>query len=166
MPDETYNFYKTYSQKILSYLIKRLPSSVDAEEILQDVFLEAIDSLPLFRRETTVLNWLYKIAHNKVADFYRKRGIKTILFSSLPFLELISQEIDQPEFQFEKNRIKERIERTFDLIPVHYQKILRLHYENDIRVRDLALILNLSPKATESLLFRARKSFRQTYERA
>lgn len=162
---ETYNFYRTYSQKILNYLTKRLPSQGDAEEIMQDVFLEAIDSLPLFRRETTVLGWLYKIARNKVADFYRKRKLKTILFSQLPFLEFASQEIHQPEFQFEKNRIRDRIEQAFHVIPSHYQKILRLHYENGLKVKDLAPIFNLSHKATESLLFRARESFRQAYER-
>lgn len=165
MSDEAYSFYKTYSPKILRYLAKRLPSGQDAEEIMQDVFLEAIDSLPLFRGETTVLSWLYKIARNKVADFYRKRKLKTILFSQLPFLELVGQEIYQPEFQFEKNKIRDRIEAAFHLIPKHYQKILRLHYENSLRVKELAVVLNLSPKATESLLFRARKSFREAYER-
>ena len=133
MSQETYGLYRTYSQKILNYLTRRLPSPQDAEEIMQDVFLEAIDSLPIFRGETTILNWLYKIAHNKTVDFYRKRRIKTILFSQLPFLELASQEIHQPEFQYEKNRIRDRIERTFYLIPSHYPKILRLHSENGIR---------------------------------
>lgn len=163
---ETYKFYKTYSPKILSYLTKRLPSRHDAQEIMHDVFLEAIDALPLLRNETAVLSWLYKIARNKIVDFYRKRKIKTILLSQLPFLELMSQEIYQPEFQFEKKRIREKIEMTFNLIPFHYQKVLRLHYENNVRVKDLALIFKLSCKATESLLFRARKSFREAYERA
>lgn len=165
MSDGAYNFYKAYSRKILNYLSKRLPSAQDAEETMQDVFLEAIDSLPLFRGETTVLNWLYKIAHNKTVDFYRKRKIKTILLSQMPFLEAVSQEIHQPEFQYEKNRLRDRIEQAFDLIPAHYQKILRLHYENGLKIKELALVFNLSPKATESLLFRARKSFRQAYER-
>ena len=165
MSEEISNFYKTYSPKILAYLKKRLPSPQDAEEIMQDVFLDAIDSLPLFRGEATVLNWLYKIARNKSADFYRKRKIKTILLSQLPFLEIVSQEIHQPEFQFEKNKIRDRIEAAFHLIPAHYQKILRLHYENSMRVRELAVIFNLSLKATESLLFRARKSFIAAYER-
>lgn len=159
------NFYKTYSPKILRYLAKRLPSRQDAEEIMQDVFLEAIDSLPLFRGETTVLNWLYKIAHNKTVDFYRKRKIKSILLSQIPYLEIVASEINQPEFQFEKNKIRDRIEQAFHLIPLHYQKILRLHYENSMRVKKLAVIFNLSFKATESLLFRARKSFIEAYER-
>ncbi len=165
MAEEASKFYKTYSPRIFAYLKKRLPSPQDAEDTLQDVFLDAIDSLPLFRGEATVLNWLYKIARNKSADFYRKRKIKTILFSKLPFLEFVSQEIHQPEFQFEKNKIRDRIEAAFHLIPNHYQKILRLHYENSTRVKELAVIFNLSPKATESLLFRARKSFIAAYER-
>ncbi len=158
-------FYKSHSPKILRYLARHLPSKQDAEEIMQDVFLEAIDSLPLFRGETSVLNWLYKIAHNKTVDFYRKRKIKSILLSQIPYLEIVASEINQPEFQYEKNKIRDRIETAFHLIPSHYQRILRLHYENGLKIKEIALVFDLSPKATESLLFRARESFRQAYER-
>lgn len=158
-------FYKKYSPKILKYTSGRLPSLQDSQEITQDVFLDAIDSLPLLKEETKILNWLYTIAHNKVVNFYRKRKLKTILLSQIPFLELISREIDQPEFQLEKNRVRYSIERTFHAIPEKYRNILILHYEQQIPVKDLALLFNLTFKATESMLFRARKSFKEAYER-
>ncbi|MBU4016477.1 sigma-70 family RNA polymerase sigma factor [Patescibacteria group bacterium] len=110
--------------------------------------------------------WLFRIARNKIADFYRKRKIKSVLLSQVPLLEIIANEIAQPEFQFEINKIRERIEKAFNSISVQYQKILHLHYEDRMPVKELAMIFNLSFKATESMLFRARKSFRQAYERA
>lgn len=157
--------YLNYSPKILAYLVKRLPSYEDAQEITQDVFFEVIDSLPFFQRKTNIINWLYKIAHNKTVDYYRKRKIKTILLSKMPFLQLLSAEINEPEFQFEKNKIRDKIEKVFDLISPKHQKVLHLHYEKGLRVKEIAIILNLSLKATESLLFRARKNFILTYER-
>lgn len=159
-------FYKIYSPKILSYLQKHLPTNEDAQEITNDVFLAAIDSLSLLEKNGNLQAWLYKIASNKTVDYYRKRKIKSIILSQVPYLEIVAAEINQPEFQFEKNKVKDRIEYAFRSLPEIYRKILKLHYEEKISVKELAEIFNLSFKATESLLFRARQSFKLAYERA
>lgn len=155
-------FYNLYSPKILKYLRGKL-SIEDAQEILNDVFFEAVDSLSVLRNKNNILAWLYKIAHNKTADFYRKKKIKSILLSQAPFLKIIASEINDPEFQFEKNKIRDEIEKVFLSLPKQYRKILKLHYEERISVRDLAPIFDLSVKATESLLYRARQSFKTAY---
>lgn len=159
-------FYRLYSPKIFSYLIKKLPRREDAEDLTNDVFLEAIDSLSLLRKEKSMLSWLYRIAHNKMVDFYRKRKIKSVLLSSLPFLEIVAAEINQPEFQYEKNKIRDDIEAVLHSLPEKYRKILKLHYEEKIPIKQIAIILDLSSKAAESLLFRARQRFKLAYERA
>lgn len=165
-PQSIVEFYKIYSPKILSYLQKRLPTNEDAQEVTNDVFLAAIDSLPLLERNENLQAWLYKIAHNKTVDYYRKRKIKSILLSQVPYLEIVAAEINQPEFQFEKNKIRDKMESAFRSLPEVYRKILKLHYEEKISVKELAVIFNLSFKATESLLFRARQGFKLAYERA
>lgn len=159
-------FYKFYSPKILSYLSRKLPHREDAEDLTNDVFLEAIDSLSMLKKEKNVSGWLYGIAHNKMVDFYRKRKIKSILLSNIPFLEIVASEINQPEFQFEKDKVRDSIETALRSLSDKYQKILRLHYEEQVPVKTLAKIFDLSFKATESLLFRARQSFKLAYERA
>jgi RNA polymerase sigma-70 factor, ECF subfamily len=157
--------YHLYSPKIAVYLKNRLPRPEDAQEILNDVFFDAIDSIHLLKKEENISSWLYSIARNKVVDFYRKKKIKSVLLSQVPFLDIIAQEISQPEFQFEKNKIKERIEKTLSNLSNRYREILSLHYEQKVPVKDLAMRFNLSFKATESLLFRARQSFKKIYER-
>ncbi len=164
--DAVVAFYKINSPKLLSFLRRKLPCKEDAEEVLNDIFFAAIDELHLFQEKSSVTTWLFKIAHNKVADFYRKRKIKSVLLSQAPFLEIIAAEIQQPEFQFEKDKIRDKIEKAFLEISLQYQKILHLHYEDKIPVKELAPIFNLSFKATESLLFRARRRFQIAYERA
>jgi RNA polymerase sigma-70 factor (ECF subfamily) len=164
--DAVIEFYKLYSPKLLKHLKTKLPTIQDAEEVLNDTFLAAIDELALFRENCNLKTWLYRIASNKTADFYRKRKIKSVFLSQAPFLEILASEFEQPEFQFEKDKIRDKIEKAFLSIPQHYQKILHLHYEDKIPVKELARIFNLSFKATESLLFRARKQFQLAYERA
>lgn len=158
--------YHEYSPKIARYLKNKLPTQEDAQEVLNDVFFDAIDSLYLLKKKENLSSWLYSIAHNKIVDFYRKKKIKSVLLSQVPFLEIIEQEINQPEFQFEKEKLKENIENTLKKLSKKYQTILHLHYEEKIPIKDLAIRLNLSFKATESLLFRARQSFKKMYGRA
>jgi len=157
-------FYQEYSPRILRYLKKYLPLD-EAKEILNDVFLEAVDSLPTLREETNLQAWLYKIAHNNMVDFYRKKKIKSFLLSQLPYLEILAHEMHQPEFILEKNKVRDNIEAAMYRISEKYREILRMHYEEQMPVKRIAIVLNLSPKATESLLFRARQSFIKAYER-
>lgn len=159
-------FYKSYSPKILAYLSKKLPRREDAQEATNDVFLEAIDSLSLLRKEENTSAWLYGIAHNKMVDFYRKKKIKSILLSQMPFLQIVASEMSQPEFQFEKNKIRDGIEAAFHGLSDNHRVILELHYKENIPVKEIAAMFDLSFKATESLLFRARQSFKLAYERA
>ena len=164
-PEAVEQFYKEYSPRILTFLNQKMPPE-DAKEVLNDVFLDALDSLPLFQGKSAIATWLYKIAHNKTVDYYRKKKIKTLLLSQLPFLELVASEIHEPEFEYEKNKIRDRIETTLHHLSKKYRTILKLHYQDNIPIKEIALQLNLSFKATESLLFRARKSFQKAYERA
>lgn len=157
--------YRLYSPKILVYLKKKLPEE-DAKDVLSEVFLEAIDGLPTLKDKNLFLAWLYKIAHNKIVDLYRKQKIKSVLLSQIPFFEIVAQEISQPEFVYEKNKIRDTIENVFKKLSDPHRKILSLHYEHGMSVKHIAETLHLSFKATESLLFRARKSFKNAYERA
>src|SRR5258706_3444707 len=159
-------FYNLYSPKILRYVLKKLPTNDDADEITNDVCLEVIDVLPFYQQKSSLSTWIYKIAHHKVVDFYRKRKIKAIVLSQIPLLQIMAQEIYEPEFQFEKNKLRDKIEFTLRGMSHKYREILRLYYEEEMPVKEIAFALNLSFKATESLLFRARQSFKKTYEKS
>lgn len=158
-------FYYLYSKQLLFYLQNRVPHEL-AEEMLSDVFLDAVDSLHTLRLDTNLKAWLYKIAHNKTVDYYRKKKLKTVLLSQVPYLEILASEIHEPEFQIEKNAVRDSIEKTLRSISAKYRKILTLAYEEQMPVIDIARVFNLSPKATESLLYRARQSFIIAYGRA
>ncbi|HET9946865.1 MAG TPA: RNA polymerase sigma factor [Patescibacteria group bacterium] len=162
-PKAIEKFYLEYLPKIQRYLKKHLPSTTDSEVFANDIFLEAIDSLPLFEGQCSLQTWLYRIAHNKVVDFYRKKKITSLLISKIPFFEAIAQEVYQPEFQYEKNKLRDKIEKTLRGMSYNYRKILTLHYEDNLSVKEIAKEMNLTHKAAESLLFRARQNFKKIY---
>lgn len=157
------SFYQQYSPGLLKYLKNKLPHHEDAQEILNDVFLDAIDDLPKLNKQSSLKAWMYTIARNKVVNFYRKKKIKSLIFSQFPYLKIVAGEINQPEFQLEKTEMKIRLQIAFEKLSRKYQQILHMHYIEDLPVKLISVKLNLSFKATESRLYRARQHFIQYY---
>ena len=164
-PSAIETFYKTYAPGIGRYLKRKLPREEDAQEMLNDVFLDAIDSLPKLRDQEQLQSWLYQIAHHKMVNFYRKQKVKTFLFSQFSYLKLLAEEINEPEFQMEKQELLQRLQVTFQQLSEKYQQIIRMHYEEALPLKAIAMELNLSHKAAESLLYRARQQFKNDYAR-
>src|SRR5690348_16054204 len=94
-------FYRAYSPKVRAYLRVKLSDEADIEDILQDTFLSAFDSLPLYRGESSVSTWLTSIARHEVADFYRKRYVRSVVEKTTPLFEDLLSELESPEFVLE-----------------------------------------------------------------
>lgn len=156
-------FYRHYKPKLLALIQRKVDPQV-AEEILQDTFLSALDSLPLYKGQASLYSWLASIARHEVADYYRKKKIKTIVFSRIPLLgKLVSQALS-PEMALEKKELKAKIRKTFVALSEGYRQILRLKYIDGLSVGRIAQKLEISYKACESRLFRARMAFREEFE--
>lgn len=156
-------FYLAYAPKIRRYLNTKLPE-IEVEEILQDTFLSAFDSLSLYRGESSVSTWLISIARHEVADFYRKQYVRALVTQTTPLFDNMVSEILSPEFDMEKKKIEKRFFATYRSLSKQYQDILSYRYELSMSVKDIANRMDMSFKATESLLYRARLAFREEYE--
>ena len=66
--------YSRYERRIYYYALKRLGSPFDAEDITQEVFLQVLRGLSKFEGRSTLLTWMFGIAHNQVCRRYRRRG--------------------------------------------------------------------------------------------
>lgn len=159
----TERFYKKYSKRLLNFILLKIDDPRDAEEILQDTFISALDSLPLFSYQSSLFTWLCSIAKHEVADFYRKKKIKTILFSRLPILEGLAGQALGPEEKLMRKEIKSKIKIVFKKLSEGYRQILRLKYIEGRSVAQIAKELGTTFKAVESKLFRARVAFQKEY---
>jgi len=156
-------FYKRYFPKVADFVFAKIDNPLDAQEIIQDVFISALDTLPLFSFKSSLSTWLYAIAKHEVVDYYRKKKIKTILFSRLPFLETLASKALGPEEELIEKEIRAQITRVFSKLSEGYRQILRLKYMKGLSVAQVAEILKISVKAAESRLTRARLAFREVW---
>lgn len=156
--------YQKYQSRLLNFILQKVESRADAEEILQEAMVSAIDSLPLFRGDSSLYTFLCSIAKHEIVDFYRKKKIKTFLFSHFPKLENLASQALSPERTLEEREIKMEVVRVLRSLSEGYSKILRLKYIDGLSYKEIAQKLKKSVKAVESKLARAREAFAQIWK--
>jgi len=150
-------------QKLRDYLFHHVPEAVEAEEIFQETLIAAAESLPTYKGKSSFFTWLCAIANHEIADFYRKKKLKTLLFSHFPFLEdLVSQALG-PEEELLKKELRKEVKKTLSGLTEGYSQILRLKYYQGLSVKEIARKLHLTIKAAESRLSRARLAFQKEW---
>ena len=154
-----FELYKQYHDSIHRFVFNQLKDRHLAEEITQDVFLDFIESLRDFHFQCSIKTFLFTITRNKVIDVIRKKKVKKILFSSLPAYVIESFTSVVFDDSLEKKELTEKMKTVLESLPNDYQLVLRLKYMEGEKVKTIADKLSLGFKATESLIFRARKMF-------
>jgi len=156
-------FYKKYYFGLRKFVSQKIDDEGVVDEVVNDVMLAGINSMSNFNRKCSEFSWLCSIAKHKIIDYYRKKKIKTILFSVSPIFEEIADKALTPERDVLKNELKEEIKKTFNEIKKGYKNLLRLKYVEGRKINEIAKKTNLSEKAVESRLFRAKKQFREAW---
>lgn len=157
------SIYRLYHKPIFNFVKRQVNDYYLAEEITNDVFLDFIEALRDFHFQSSLKTFIYSIAKNKTIDFIRKKKIKKVLFSALPQYVVEGLKTILMDDEIEKKELEGKIKKALDRLPNDYRLILRLKYMEGEKVLDIARKLSLGFKATESLLFRARKSFIKVY---
>jgi len=159
-PVDLNKFQQVYYAKIESFVVQKIGDSRDIEEITQNTITNAIYCLPTFTGKTSLQSWIIGIAKHEVADFYRKKKIKEILFSIVPGLEGIISRALSPETALEEVDLKIKILSCLSSISEGYCHLLRLKYIENLSVAQIARKLgNVSVKSVEMKLRRARWAF-------
>lgn len=156
--------YKKHYFGLKKFVSNRVDDEQKVEEIVNDVMLAVIINKPYFRGKSDIFSWICGIAKHKIVDYYRKKKLKTILFSVSPVFEEIADKALGPEKTSLKIELIEEIKKTLRGLKKEYYKVLRLKYIKGWRVNKIAQKLNISPKAVESRLQRAKFNFRELWE--
>lgn len=151
--------YKKYQPSVFRYVKSQISNYQTSEELTQDIFLDFIEALRDFRFQSSLKTFLFSIARHKVVDQIRKKKLKNILFSRLPSFIVESLKVVFIDEEIDKKELQEKISKIINSLPNDYQLILRLKYIEGVKIKEISEKLKMNFKATESLLFRARKSF-------
>jgi len=136
-----------------------------AEDLVQDTFLTALERLGTFDGRSTLHLWLCGIARNKIRAQRRRLrplAIEEVLARADPEIEAILMAIDTeplPEEVLEREETRELVGATLSSLPPAYREALVLKYVEELSTAEIAARSGRHPKATESVLHRARLAF-------
>lgn len=155
------SWYRRTVPRVYSYLVSRAGGDVAlAEDLTQQTFTAAIDQRSRYDGRADTVTWLCGIARHKLADHFRAIERDERRQRRMEVRQIQVEEGQRAELGLEDRSMIAEILRS---LPASQRAVLVFVVLDDLPVADAARLLGKSRGATESLLFRARDSFRRAY---
>ena len=155
------NYYSMHRDELVSFIAVRTVDAIEAEDIVQDIFLRLLRGQHLITPQT-LPSLLHTMARHAVCDYYRRRHVHEEYEHYIQTSDFSCQTSDDSvESVFSAHQLMERMERSLTCLPKACCEIYRLHIYDGMKVSDIAQQLSLPYKQVENRLGQARKAVRQ-----
>jgi RNA polymerase sigma-70 factor, ECF subfamily len=157
--------YQQHARMVLGYLYRRLPTLADAEDVLAEVFLAALQQCA--DGDEPGPGWLLLVARRRVADFYRERLRTPAAYAPAPGASLADIEDTRPQPEDATIRAEEQreIAALIAQLPEEQREALALRFGAGLRSPQIAEALGKSDEAARALLSRAVRRLRKEWVR-
>lgn len=155
--------YERYVRKVYNYIYYRVGNHHDAEDLTARVFHRALLHIQTYvERGLPFQAWLYRIAHNLVANWHRDRNRRKVI----PLDEFVAARLreDAPDGATEAREEQERLMRAIRDLPEERQQLLILKFVDRLSNQEIGEIMDRSEGAIKSLYHRTLLSLRETLE--
>lgn len=144
-----------YERPIFNLMYRYCRSDQEAADLSQDVFLRVYERLGSFDCRRKFFPWLYTLAMNRAKDWQRSNSRK---LQGLAKLQWQAPELDTGSHQEQRLLVQEEIEGLYgalDSLPDTTRELLLLRYRQELPIRELVSIFNLSESAVKMRISRA-----------
>jgi len=140
--------YEENFDKIYRYVVLRIGNKTEAEDMTQQVFLNALKSISSFKWKGVPFSaWLFRIAHNQVVDYLRKKAKQAIA----PLDESLASSNSPPELVAERNlNIEQLLLATKRLTPAQ-REVISLRFTGELPIAQVAKVMGKSQGAVKAL---------------
>lgn len=154
--------YKRYVERIYNYIYYRIGSGKDAEDLTGKVFFKAMSHIKGYKHMGLPFSaWLYRIAHNLVANYHRDRSRKQeISLDNVPGQVLPQMEL-QPETKVVRSQEVEDLLITIRDLAPNRQELLILKFVDQLSNAEIGQIMRKSEGAIKSLYHRTLLELRE-----
>ncbi len=146
--------WHSFSADLRGFLRSRLPSEADADDLLQNVFVRVLEKIDSLRNADRISSWVYQIARNEIADFYRRRP---------PRPDNPVEEIAYPDFGDTNDNHAIGVWLSTMIIRLHnpLHDALRMYEVEGIPQAEIAARLNISLSGVKSRVQRGRRQLQK-----
>jgi RNA polymerase sigma-70 factor (ECF subfamily) len=164
-------FFKEYFPRLYRFILTRTDGDAGlAEEVVQRTMCNVVRKMSSYRGEALLFTWLCQICRNELVSVYRKHGVeqsRSIPFEDIPEIRAALESFTTDQHTPETSRTAEELAKfvrvTLEYLPQKYSAALEMKYIQGYSVDEIGTALNISDKAAESVLSRARASFKEGF---
>ena len=142
--------YRRHKGALFRFVLRSVRERSLAEELYQEVWMRVIEARSRYQPQAKFTTWLYTIAHNRIVDHWRKKGLQLVS---------LDEAVDPPASQsFEPERILEgkqglaRFARALEELPPAQREAFLLHEEAGMSVPEIARATGANEDAAKSRL--------------
>lgn len=153
-----FELYKLYANAMYNVALRIVNDDAEAEDVLQEAFLDAFNRIKDFRQETTFGLWLKQIVINRAINYLRKRKAE---FIGLDEVEIA----DEPSYDESETVLKvEAIKAAMNELPDGYRVVLTLYLFEGYDHEEIAHILKITENTSRSQYLRAKRKLNSLLE--
>jgi RNA polymerase sigma-70 factor (ECF subfamily) len=149
-----------YYRPVCSFLFKRVQAPDLVEDLAQETFLEALQSLKAGGRPTHFSSWLFGIAHNRCGKWFRRKRPTLYPATEPPDILASPSFLAAQEELEEQQKLLAALDRGLTRLPLETQKLLQLKHREGKTCEQIAAALGQPVGTVKSNLSRAYKSLR------
>jgi len=146
-----------HKDMVYSIAVKILKNEEDAEELAQDVFVKAYQSLKFFKRESKFSTWLYRIVYNSAISKTRKKQYKTADLDYSIVENYSADEIKEDVERLSDEEQKKIVNTILEKLNPEESILITLFYFDEKTTKDISIITGLSQSNVKVRLHRLRK---------
>jgi RNA polymerase sigma-70 factor, ECF subfamily len=152
--------YKLHSSRLYSVAYRMTGSAADAEDLLQDIFLQVHRRIDTYRGEAALSTWLHRLAVNACLDFLRsKQGRRQQATDSLEDLDGV-EPTAHPSWRPDAVLNRMDLERAVAQLPPSYRQAFLLHDVEGLEHHEVSELLGIAEGTSKSLVHKARMRLR------
>ena len=160
---------RRYQDRLYHCVYRLVDNAEDAQDIIQEAFLNAFQSLDRFKGDSQFFTWLYRIAFNAAISLKRKQRAAVALKTSRAEVgvnePLDASESNRPEYALEKAEQERRIQQALNRLSPEHRTVLILKDMEGQKYETMAEILQVPIGTIRSRLHRARMELRELLQR-
>ncbi|MFC2015132.1 ECF subfamily RNA polymerase sigma factor, BldN family [Chloroflexota bacterium] len=144
--------YEAYFDKIYRYIVLKIGDKKEAEDITQQVFLKALQSISSFKWKGSPFSaWLYRIAHNQIVDYFRKKSKRPAmpLDDSLNISD--TKKESNPYSMAEQSFDIEQVVSATQKLTEAQHEVISLRFTSELSTAEVANIMGKSQGAIKAL---------------
>lgn len=148
--------YSRHKGPLYRYFLRLARPAAVAEELFQDVWTNLIRARERYEVRAKFSTWLYRLAHNRLVDHYRRGAAAVPLVDDDPDDPLVEQvaddEMHEPDSEFERRRLAQRLVELLGTLPEVQREAFLLREESGLSLEEIAAVTGVNAETAKSRL--------------